>query len=411
MCAKKIDHDEQATARDPEAEMGADTLLAHFAEERGAYHGAVVPPIFQNSLFTFDSWQAIDQAFDDRTGSYIYTRGQNPSVSVAEQKIARLAGGERAKLFASGMAAISAVILHHVRAGDHVVTVDNIYGPARTFLTGYLADKMDLGTTFVSGEHISDFEAALTDRTRLIYLESPSSAVFSLQDLAAVAELARDRGIPTVVDNTWATPIFQRPLELGIDFEVHSCSKYLGGHSDLVTGVVIGKEQAIIDLTVREYELLGGKMAPWEAWLLTRSLRTLSMRMDRHQHNALTVANFLENHPAIRRVRYPGLESHPQYELAQKQMTGTSGLLSFELKTSDVGKIRNFVNAVRVFQIGVSWGGHESLIYAPAISYLKELPPEQFERLGISLGDIRLSVGLENAEDLVRDLDRALEQS
>ena len=390
------------------SEMGPDTQMVHAGEDRSAYHGAVVPPIFQNSLFTFESWQAIDQAFDDRTNSYIYSRGQNPTVSVAEEKLARLAGGERAKLFASGMAAISAAILHGVNAGDHMVTVENIYGPARNLLTGYLTEKMGLKVTFVSGEDPSDFETAITDRTRLIYLETPSSAAFGLQDLAAVARIAQARGIRTLVDNTWATPIFQRPLDLGIDMEVHSCSKYLGGHSDLVSGVVIGRESDIIDLTVREYELLGGKMAPWEAWLLTRSLRTLSMRLERHQANALRVAQYLEQHPAVCRVRYPGLESHPQHELAQRQMKGYTGLLSFELGTTDGEKVRAFVDAVRVFQIGVSWGGHESLIYVPAISYLKELGPEQFGNLGISLGDVRISVGLEDADDLVRDLDQAL---
>ncbi len=390
------------------SELGPDTLMAHAGEDRSAYHGAVVPPIFQNSLFTFESWQAIDQAFDNRTSSYIYTRGQNPTVSVAEEKLARLAGGERAKLFASGMAAISAAILHRVQAGDHVVTVENIYGPARNLLTGYLTKKMGLQVTFVSGEDPSDFEAALTNRTRLIYLETPSSAVFSLQDLAAVAQIAQARGIRTLVDNTWATPLFQRPLDLGIDMEVHSCSKYLGGHSDLVSGLVIGRESDIIDLTVKEYELLGGKMAPWEAWLLTRSLRTLSMRLARHQANALRVARYLEQHPAVSRVRYPGLESHPQHALARRQMKGYTGLLSFELGTNDLEKIRAFVDAVRVFQIGVSWGGHESLIYVPAISYLKELTPEQFESLGISLGDVRISVGLEDADDLIHDLEQAL---
>lgn len=394
-------------AEDDEPE-GVETMLAHHGEHRAAYHGAVVPPVFQNSLFTFESWEAIDRAFDDRTGSYIYSRGQNPTVRMAEEKIARLAGGGRAKLFASGMAAISAAVLHAVGPGDHVVAVENVYGPARNLLASYLARKMGLATTFVAGDDPGEIEAALTERTRLIYLESPSSAVFRLQDIAAVAALARPRGIRTLIDNTWATPVFQRPLELGIDFEIHSCSKYLGGHSDLVAGAVIGSERDVVDLTVAEYELLGAKMAPWEAWLLTRSLRTLPMRMARHQENALAVARFLEGHPAVRRVRYPGLDSFPQRELARKQMRGTSGLLSFELETRDLERIRGFVDRLEIFRIGVSWGGHESLVYAPAISYLKELPPEQFERLGISAGDIRLSVGLEDPEDLLRDLAQAL---
>ena len=230
---------------------------------------------------------------------------------------------------------------------------------------------MNLRTTFVSGEQVSDFESAITDETRLIYLESPASAVFSLQDIEAVARLAQARGLHTIIDNTWATPLFQNPLALGIDLEVHSCSKYLGGHSDVVAGVVIGSEEEVAAIAVQESEILGGKMAPFEAWLILRSLRTLPLRMLKHQENAMAVARFLEGHPNVKKVRYPGLESFPQYALGQKQMRGYSGLLSFELNTDDLPAIKHFFNSLRVFQIGVSWGGHESLIYAPAISSLK----------------------------------------
>ena len=387
-----------------------ETLLAHFAEDRAAYEGAVVPPLFQNSLFTFESWEAIDEAFEDRANTPIYSRGVNPTVRMVEEKLARLAGGARAKLFGSGMAAISAAVLHVLHPGDHVITINNVYGPASNLLNVYLRKKMNISTTFVSGESVSEIKGAITERTRLIYLESPSSAVFSLQDIRAVADLAKARGIPTIIDNTWATPFFQQPLAMGIDLEVHSCSKYLGGHSDLVAGVVIGSEEALTAIAVQEYELLGGKMAPFEAWLILRSLRTLPMRMHTHQENALAVARFLETHPKIKAVRYPGLESFPQYALGQQQMQGYSGLLSFTLATEDIAEIKAFFNSLTVFQIGVSWGGHESLIYAPAISYLKELPAAQFKKLGIALGDMRISVGLENYNDLIRDLAQALER-
>lgn len=383
----------------------------HYGEDRGAYHGAVVPPLFQNSLFTFEDWDGIDAAFDDRTGSYLYSRLGNPTVRLAEEKIARLAGGERARLFGSGMAAISAAVLSCVNAGDHVVAVRNIYGPANNLLNVYLRQKMGITTTFVSGEDVAEFEDALTDRTRLIFLESPSSAVFGLQDIEAVATLARARGIRTVIDNTWATPLFQHPLAMGIDLEIHSCSKYLGGHSDLVAGVVIGQKEALDAMMVREGELLGGVMAPFEAWLLTRSLRTLPIRMRQHEANALQVARFLEGHPEVSRVLYPGLESHPQYALARRQMTGATGLMGFELATEDVDAIKRFVNALTLFQLGVSWGGHESLIYAPAISYLKELPPERFAAMGIAAGTMRISVGLEHADDLIYDLEQALDHA
>lgn len=390
-------------------ERRPETDLMHHGEDRARYHGAVVPPLFQNSLFTFEDWDAIDAAFDDRTGAYLYSRLGNPTVRLAEEKLARLAGGGRARLFGSGMAAISAAILSSVDAGDHVVAVRTIYGPANNLLNVYLARKMGVTTTFVSGEDPAEVEAAITDRTRLIYLESPSSAVFALQDLAAVAEIARARGIRTVIDNTWATPFFQQPLALGIDLEVHSCSKYLGGHSDLLGGAVIGTTAAMDALAVAEGELLGGTMAPFEAWLLIRSLRTLPVRMRQHEANAIQVARFLESHPGVRRVFYPGLESHPQHALARKQMSGTTGLMGFELATDDLGAIKRFVDGLRVFQLGVSWGGHESLVYAPAISYLKELPPERFAALGIAAGTMRISVGLEHADDLVADLGQALD--
>ncbi|MDW3645612.1 MAG: aminotransferase class I/II-fold pyridoxal phosphate-dependent enzyme [Bacteroidia bacterium] len=386
-----------------------ETDLAHFGEERSEYRGAVVPPIFQNSLFTFQDWEGIDEAFDDRVNTPIYSRGMNPTVALVEKKIARLAGGGKAKLFASGMAAISAGVLHCVKAGDHVIALKNVYGPANNFMNVYLREKMGLELSFVSGEKVSDFEEAIQENTALIYLESPSSAVFSLQDIAAVVALAKKHGIKTLIDNTWASPIYQKPLAMGVDIEMHSCSKYLGGHSDIVAGVLIASEEIIDEIQVKEYELLGAKMAPFEAWLILRSLRTLPMRMEKHQANALEVAQFLQKHPKVKKVRYPGLPDFPQYELAKKQMKGFTGLMGFQLDTEELDEIKAFFNTLEVFQIGVSWGGHESLIYAPAISYVKELSEEQFKAMGISKGDMRISVGLEHVEDLIEDLERGLE--
>ena len=389
------------------SERHPETDLQHGGEDRES-GGPAAPPLHQTSTFTFPSWDAIDDAFDRRTEAFIYSRLGNPTVRLAEDKLARLAGGERARLFASGMAAISAAVLSCVEAGNHVVAVRNVYGPASTLLDGYLRRKMGLDITFVGGEDPAEVEAALTDRTRLLYLESPSSAVFGLQDLGALAELARSRGIRTVVDNTWATPLFQKPLALGIDLEVHSVSKYLGGHSDLVGGAVIGSRERLDALATAEGELLGATMPPFEAWLLTRSLRTLPVRLRQHESSGLAVARFLEGHPAVRRVLHPGLESHPQHALARRQMTGTTGLLGFRLATDDLDRIKRFVDALEIFQLGVSWGGHESLVYAPAISYLKELPPERFASLGIAAGDVRISVGLEHPDDLIADLGQAL---
>jgi len=391
-----------------------DTLMTHHGEDRTSLEGAVVPPVFQNSLFTFQDWDDIDAAFADRTQRPIYTRQINPTARIAEQKIAALATESRtdidAKLTASGMAAISAALFHVLSPGDHVVAVKNVYGPTNNLLNRYLREKMGIETTFVDGSQVSDFQQALTDQTKLIMLESPSSAVFTLQNIREVTALARSRGITTVMDNTWATPVFQKPMDMGVDLEVHSVTKYLGGHSDVLAGVIIGAKDRIQKIATDEGELLGGTIAPWNAWLITRSLRTLSMRLERHQKNGMAVASFLDQHPKVRQVRYPGLKSHPQHALANQQMNGFTGLMGFELNTQDLGAIKRFFNGMSLFQIGVSWGGHESLIYAPAISYLKELPPERFKDLGISLGDMRISVGLEDASDLIADLSEGFER-
>lgn len=384
------------------------TIACHYAEDREHNYGAVVPPIYQNSLFTFDSWESIDEAFSNPTKNFIYTRGNNPTVSNVEKKIAKMAGGEKARLFSSGMAAISSAIMYCVKKEGHVIAVSNVYGPVNNFLSTYLKEKMGIEVTFVLGKDIEDFEKNIKSNTCLIYLESPSSAIFTLQDIKKVAAIAKKNNIKTIIDNTWATPIFQKPLEMGIDIEVHSCTKYIGGHSDIVAGVIISSEKIIDNIFNKEYLWYGGKIAPFEAWLIMRSLRTLDIRMEKHQKNAMKVAKFLEKHPKIDKVYYPGLESFDQHELAKRQMKGFSGLLAIEVKCDEVDKLKNFVNKLTLFKIGVSWGGHESLIFVPAISYLKEMKPEQFKKLGITLGSIRLSIGLEDADELIEDLENAL---
>jgi len=383
-----------------------ETQLSH--DNCKKYEGAVVPPIFQNSLFSFEDWDAVDRAFNQPDKSFIYSRGKNPTVSVVEEKLAMLAGAEKAQLFPSGMGAISAAIMYCVQSGDHVISIKNLYGPSTNFLVNYLKPKFNIDTTFVQGNSIEDFEKAIRPNTSMIYLESPSTAVFSLQDIKAVSKLAKSKGIKTIIDNTWATPLYQKPLSLGIDIEIHSCSKYLGGHSDIVGGLLMGKAEIIDLIFKREYAWLGAKIAPIEAWLLLRSLRTLAVRMERHQSNAFKVAEFLEIHPKIKFVRFPGLKSFPQFELGKKQMSGYSSLMSFQLNTEDIKKVKIFFNSLQLFHKGVSWGGFESMVYAPAIAYIKELNAKQFENMGISMSDIRISVGLENVDDLIDDLETAL---
>lgn len=390
--------------------MKEKTMLVHYGEDRSKYMGAVVPPIFQNSLFTFESYEEIEQAFGCPGLADIYTRGSNPSVRMVEEKIAKLCGGESAKMFASGMGAISSAILHCVKAGEHIITIHNVYGPTNDFIKHYLREKCNIDSTFVEGKEVCDFINAIQPNTTLIYLESPATVVFSLQDIQAIASLAKKHNIKTVIDNTWATPIFQKPLSLGVDLEVHSCSKYLGGHSDIVAGIIVGKKQEIAKINDSEAALLGAKMAPFEAWLIMRSLRTLPLRMREHQENTKKVVDFLAEHEFVTHIYHPALPSFDQRELYEKQMTGFSGLFSFEVKADNVEKIKAFVNTLKYFKIGVSWGGHESLVTIPAMGSLRELEAEQFAAMNISLGTIRLSIGLEDADDLIEDLAAALEQ-
>lgn len=379
-----------------------------FREER---YGAVIPPLYQNSTFTFDSWDALDAAFEDRTGTPTYSRILNPTVQAAERHLAALAGTEKARLFPSGMGAISAALLHCLRPGDHLITLNNVYGPAANLMGTYLPEKMGIQTTFVDGGDLTEVGAALRPETRVLYLESPNSARFGVQDIEALCALVKPRGIRVLIDNTWATPLFQKPLGLGVDLELHSVSKYLSGHSDLVAGVVLGKAELVDALATREAELLGGKMAPFEAWLLLRSLRTLPARMALHQANGLAVGRFLEAHPAIAEVRHPGLPSHPDHALAARQLSGFSSLFSFTLKTDHLPAIKTFFDSLKLFGRGVSWGGHESLIYSPVISAVKEQPPERLRAMGLAPGLMRAAVGLESPEDLTADLGQALEKS
>lgn len=360
------------------------TTLAHHGEDPHRYEGAVVPPIYQTSTFVFDSLEERDN------GRYFYARdarSSNPTVELVEQKLAALEGGEAARCFGSGMGAITAAVFSQLRAGDHVVAISTCY-PVTHILLEQLLSRFGVSHTYVDGEDPDEIEAALRPETRLIYLETPSSAVFKLQDLASVARLARARGIKTIADNSWATPVFQRPLEFGIDLVVHSATKYLGGHSDVVAGALVGSRDDVQRVAEVEFVCMGAVLAPIEAWLLLRGLRTLGIRMRAHEENAMRVATYLERHPRVERVYYPGLPGFRQAELAHRQMAGFSGLLSIALKEPE--RSGAFIEALHYFRLGVSWGGFESLVSTPAP------------------GLIRLAVGLEDLEDLVADLDQAL---
>jgi cystathionine beta-lyase len=377
-------------------------IVTHLGDEYERFHGAVVPPIYQNSLFVFENFEQLTDAMKDEQSSYLYWRGTNPTVEIVEKKIAALEKGERCKLFSSGMAAISSAILTFLQSGDHVLSISNIYGPTTKFFT-YI-EKFGISHTNTLNTDLDAIQSLIRPNTKVIYLESPTTMSFKLVDLKAIASLAQQRGIKTIIDNTWATPIFQNPITYGIDIVVHSVSKYLGGHSDLVGGALITSKEIMDHLFYHEYQLFGGVMPPYEAWLLMRGLRTLPIRMKAHQESGLKIASFLEESSAVKVVNYPGLESSPDYKLGKEQLKGYTGLMSFELKNNTYESVRKVINSLKHFQIGVSWGGFESLVISPNYGY----NVEQLVKGGLDPGLIRISVGLENVDELLEDLESAL---
>jgi cystathionine beta-lyase len=392
---------EESRPRD-DAMPDFETLCAHWGEDRTKNRGAVIPPIYQNSLFTFPdcaTWMGPRGPEEDH---YYYTRHSNPTTEVAETKIAALEDGDRARCFGSGMAAIAAAILACVKAGDHVIAPRTVYGPTRQFLESYLP-RFQVTTTLVDGCDPQEWADALRPNTTLLYLESPSSVVMKQQDLEAVAAIAKAHGAATICDNSWASPYFQNPLRWGIDLVVHSATKYLGGHSDIVAGVVIGGGERMERLITEEGQLIGGILDPFAAWLLIRGLRTLPIRMERHQQNAMRIALALQAHPAVAAVYYPGLPSYPQGDLTCKQLRGTSGLFSFELKQQGREATHAFADALRYFGLGCSWGGFESLV-VPTVMPAHAVGATD----GKSHWVVRLHIGLESADDLWDDLESAL---
>jgi len=381
-------------------------ICAHEGEEHEKYFGAVVPPIFENSLFVFKDYDAIVEAFKNEKDHYLYTRGTNPTVEILEKKLSALEHGEACKCFTSGMAAISAAIDAFTSQGDHILFVNNIYGPTLRYAEYLKKYGIEYSIVLVDeGKDILEkVEEAIRPNTKIIYLESPGTMTFKLVDIKAIAELAKAKGIITMIDNTWATPLYQKPLDMGIDISIHSCSKYIGGHSDVVAGAIISRRDIINKIFYNEFQLHGGNIGPFEAWLLIRGLRTLPLRMEKHQENAMKVAEFLEQNKNVERVNYPGLKSNPYYEIGRKQLKGYSGLMSFEIKSNKIDDIRRVVNSCRIFKIGVSWGGYESLIL-PVFHGDNE---DELKRLNIPLGLIRISVGLEDVNSLIGDLENAL---
>ncbi len=398
----KADFDNLTMRSDTGSSIPTTEILHHLGELDLPYH-AVSPPIFQTSIFCFPGYEEFQTALSDETVSYLYSRGNNPTVNLLEKKLAALEHGERAKLVASGVAAASLAVMAQVSSGDHIVAVEDCYVWSRYLMGEYLA-RFGVSCTFVEGIDTADFERAIRPNTKVIFLESPTTFTFKLQNLKEIAEVARKREIKTIIDNTWATPLFQNPLDHGIDLVIHSASKYLGGNSDIIGGVIVGSRDDIDHIFTQEFLSMGPAPDPMQAWLIMRGLRTLHLRMPVHFQNALALASLLESHGAVEDILYPFLPSSPQYSLAQKQMRGGAGLFSFRLKTRRLEDVKRFTNRLRLFKRAVSWGGYESLIFPAAVKYddSKQIPDDK-----ISL--IRCHAGIEDVDLLIEDIKQALQ--
>ncbi|MCP4166091.1 MAG: PLP-dependent transferase [Chloroflexi bacterium] len=384
--------------------MKTTTRLLHQADDREAQHGSVNPPIYHSSLYTFPTMQAFLDTRDGLEERYMYSRESNPTVRVLEQKIAMLEGAEDCIATSSGMAAITAVLLSILKGGDHALIVQTCYGPTRSFMDDIMAE-LGVETTYFH-PHVTDLSPLLQPNTRLVYLESPGSVTFHIQDLRALSAHARAHGAITMADNSWSTPLYQQPHSLGVDFVVHSGTKYIAGHSDLVLGLITGGGDQFRRIK-KVAVLLGATLGPAEAYLALRSLRTLSVRMAQLQQNTMAVTTWLQAHSKVRKVLYPGLPSFPRHELAKTQMSGWSSLFTVELQPPlDPEQRHNFVDGCELFSVGVSWGGYESLIVPLLSINLNSMSAE--ERLGLNDNCYRLCIGLEDAGDLIADLKQAL---
>lgn len=386
--------------------MDLSYILNHLGEERETYRGAVSPPIFQSSIFAFPSVAAFRDAFRDEFRRTTYTRGNNPTVEILRKKVAALEGAEDCLMFASGAGAIAAGVMASVGAGDHIVCVQRPYSWTRAVIRDLLG-RFGVSHTFVDGTEVANIENALTAATRLIVLETPNSMTFEMQDLAAVAQLARSRGIRTLCDNSYASPLNQTPIALGIDMVAHSATKYLNGHSDVVAGALCASEAIIREVFKKTYMVCGAVMSPHDAWLMIRGLRTLSVRMERIARTTREVLAFLQAHEKVENVYYPHAATNPQFALTTAQMRGASGLLTVVLRAADVAGVERFCNALQYFLMTVSWGGYESLQFPVCAVYPADAPLTP-PGGGAGLNYVRLSIGLEEPAVLIADLRQAL---
>lgn len=382
--------------------MDISYIINELAEERENYFHAISAPIMQTSNFSFDTVADMRKAFEDEYSAYLYSRGKNPTVDILCKKLAALDGAEDCLVLNSGAAAIFIAVLANVKSGDHIVSVENPYSWAKKMFDVILP-RFGVTTSYIDGRHIENFERAILPNTALIYLESPNSWDYAIQDLKAVAELASSEQIITICDNSYCTPVYQRPLDMGIDICIQSATKYISGHSDTIAGVLTGRSEMIRRIFNSEYLNSGAGIQPFNAWLLIRGLRTLPMRLERISHSTKKVVDFLKGHPKVEKVIFPFDEAFPQYELAKQQMKGACGLLTFVTRAKTYTDIEGFCENLEHILMAVSWGGHESLI----IPKVAAMAPGDFDAHNTEHRMIRMYVGLEEPEYLVKDLEQA----
>ncbi len=384
--------------------MDKDLLaLTHTGDEYDKYLNAVVPPVFLNSLHlfkTFEEYCNVDVFEEDQ---FIYGRDSNPTVHILERKVAELENGVRAVAFSSGMAACTAAIMGVCSSGSHIICMKDVYQPVKRFLSQVCIPRFGMQVTYVTGNDLDEMEQAVRDNTALIILESPATFVFRVVDLTKITELAKKHNIKTYIDNTCLTPLFQKPLELGVDIVMHTMSKYIGGHSDIIGGILVSKDEELMRKIMAEMrEWFGGILGPMEGWLAIRGLRTLQVRMKQHQETAMEIASYLVRQGKVRKVNYTGLATHPQADIIKKQQKGHTSLMSFELDAAPE-KAVEFINNLSLFGKGCSWGGFESLALCP----LYKTEQTELDFLGTHRGLIRLYCGLEGTENLLEDLEDA----
>jgi len=383
--------------------MDLSYIINELGEERENYFNAVSPPIMQTSNFAFKKVDELRKAFEDEMAGYLYSRGINPTVDILRKKLAALDGAEDCLVFNSGAAAIFAGILANVKAGDHIVSVKAPYTWAqRTF--DVILPRFGVSTTYIDGTNIGNWQQATRNNTILYYLESPNSWDYALQDLKAVASLAKSKGILTMIDNSYCSPLYQKPIEMGIDLVMQTATKYISGHSDTLGGVLSGSKQMMKKIFDSEYLNVGSGIQPFNAWLLIRGLRTLPARFDRITHSTAVVVKYLKQHPKVESLLFPLDDSFPQYELAKKQMTGACGLFTFALKADRMDTIVKFCESLQHIMMAVSWGGHESLVIPKCSGIL----PKDFNPSNREHRYVRMYVGLEDPQYLVADLEQAL---